>query len=188
MWSTGDSCTASILLTWIVFSYYAWLVWSSEYTSYKTNQAHYDAPQIQGMIPPVQSSFQWGRVDPSRTDVVYSQAPLWNLEDQIPLMFRAENNLKNHPTADAETKEMPEVGCAELDNVSQSSHVVACTLLFMFPLWVAASLSSCKFSLDTFVQSRLVTSDMFGMLQYAFLSLDWHDALHPAPVRVCRRR
>ena len=177
MWSTGDSCTAGILLTWIVFSYYAWLVWSSEYTSYKTYQVAPDNTSPGQTMKSLQSSFQWGRVDPSRTDVVYSQAPLWNLEDQIPLMFRAENNLKNYPTADGETKEMPAVNCANLDNVSQSSHVAACTLLFVFPLWVAASLSSRKFSLDTFVQSRLVVAAVFGMLQYAFMSIDWLSGL-----------
>ena len=72
---------------------------------------------------------------------------------------------------------MPPTKYAQLVNVSQSSHVLACTFLFVFPLWVAASLSSRKFSLDTFIQSRLIMAIIFSGLQYSFLSLSWLSSL-----------
>lgn len=213
VWTTGDSCTASILLTWTVFSYYAWLMWSSDYSSYKkksesdaveasmvngNTQQTYTTPQFlphsasheeiteaekknafanhgnphlprasSMTLPPRAPSMPLPRAQ------TMTYAPLWSIEDQMPLLFKTDVNVRNVVTATAETNSMPELDYVNIGDVSQSSQLVACTILFVFPLWVAGALSSRKFSLDTFIQSRLIVAVIFGGLQYVFMSLSW---------------
>lgn len=157
VWSTGDSCTASILLTWIVFSYYSWLVWSTQHTKYKEEERK-----------------------PTRNQVapsLWSTKDYLSVEDPRMLLVDADINLKNYPTATSDMNHLPSVEVTPSSNISQSTHIVGSTILFVFPLLVAACTSSRKFSLDTFVQSRLMAAVIFSVLQYVFMIIDWFSNL-----------
>lgn len=183
LWGGGDSCAATILLAWVVFSYHAWLVWSSESTKYEFDDQHEVSatpPQADWHQPP--PGDVWVDEQKPQSGWAYpygasSRMGYMMTDDQDPLMLDGDLQLKNIPTATSEMNDMPIINYHVMPEVSQSSHVFSCTVLFLYPLLVATCLSSRKFSPDNFLQSRLVTAVLFAVLQYVFVAVDWVSSM-----------
>ena len=167
---TNDSCHGSVLLAWLLFSFYTWLSRTSDALAEAKDTEMDDTPM---------SSVAISTIPPA---VELSAQPFNSKTNQFGALILHNEVLTDTGMMDFFGTQFPFIRLDPLFwNPCLAAHRVALLELFLFPLFVCiAAFNDTKYDLDINIQEYFIAGLAVAFLQYCATNLNWtfHMASH----------